>query len=170
MLAELDVDTSRVVAVGHSAGGHLATWAAGRTGMASSAPGASPRVALTGVVSQAGVLDLHGAATTNVGGTATRDLLGGTPDEVPERYRWADPIVAVPLSARVVCVHSRPDDAVPFSQSESYVAAARASGGDVELVEVEGDHMAHVDPTSTAWSVVIDVLPVPWGSDRLTRR
>jgi acetyl esterase/lipase len=118
LLADLDVDTSRVVAVGHSAGGHLATWAAGRTGLAPAAPGASPRVAVTGVVSQAGVLDLRSAAAANVGGTAVRDLLGGTPDEVPERYRAADPVVAVPLAARVVCVHSRPDDAVPFSQSE----------------------------------------------------
>ena len=58
----------------------------------------------------------------------------------------------------VVCVHSRPDDSVPFSQSETYVAAARAAGADAELVEVEGDHMAHRDPASKAWAAVIDAL------------
>jgi len=159
LLAELDVDTSRVAAVGHSAGGHLATWAAGRAGLPASAPGASPRVQLTAVVPQAGVLDLHTAATTNVGGTAAPDLLGGMPDEVPERYLVADPIVQVPLSVPVVCVHSRPDDTVPIAQSEAYVAAARGAGADVELVEVEGDHMAHRDPTAMAWAAVIDALP-----------
>jgi acetyl esterase/lipase len=159
LLAELDVDTSRVAAVGHSAGGHLATWAAGRAGLPPSAPGASPRIHLTAAVPQAGVLDLHTAATTNVGGTATPDLLGGMPDQVPDRYLVTDPIVAVPLSAPVVCVHSRPDDTVPIAQSEAYVAAAGAAGADVELVEVAGDHMAHRDPTSMAWAAVIDALP-----------
>jgi len=158
LLADLDVDTSSVVAVGHSAGGQLAAWAAGRDRLPASAPGASPRVRLTAVVAQAGVLDLHTAATTNVGGTATIDLLGGTPQTVPQRYAWTDPIRQVPLTVPVVCVHSRGDDTVPFRQSETYVAAGRAAGADVELVEVEGDHMAHRDPSSPAWAVVVDAL------------
>jgi acetyl esterase/lipase len=138
---DLDLDLSRLVAIGHSAGGHLAAWAAGRARLPSEAPGSSPRVALTGV-----------------GGTAIPDLLGGMPEEVPERYDWADPIGAVPLSVPVVCVHSRSDDSVPFAQSEAYVAAATQAGGDAELVEFDGDHMAHVEPGSTAWQAVIGSL------------
>jgi acetyl esterase/lipase len=162
-LGELDVDPSPVVAVGHSAGGHLATWAAGRASLPGSSPGCSPRIAVSAVVSQAGVLDLGTAAATKVGGTAVRDLLGGSPRQVPERYAVADPIVQVPLSVPVVCVHSRRDRSVPFAQSETYVAAARAAGAEVELLEVRGDHLAHVDPKSKAWAAVLDVLP------RLTR-
>jgi acetyl esterase/lipase len=158
LVGELPVDTSRVVAIGHSAGGHLATWAAGRTGLPSGAPGSSPRVPLAAAVAQAGVLDLHRAAVTHVGGDATQDLLGGSPDEVPERYALADPTARVPLPVPVVCVHSRADESVPFGQSEAYVAAATAAGGDAELVEFEGDHMAHVDPASAAWAAVVDVL------------
>ncbi len=116
------------------------------------------RVPLTAVVSQAGVLDLRTAATMHVGGTATIDLLGGTPQAVPQRYAWADPILQVPLSVPVVCVHNRGDESVPFSQSEAYVAAADATGADVELVEVEGDHMAHRDPASKAWAAVLEAL------------
>jgi acetyl esterase/lipase len=156
---DLDLDTSRVTAVGHSAGGHLAAWAAGRAALPPSAPGASSRVPLTAVVAQAGVLALRVAAMTNVGGSAAPDLLGGTPDAVPERYAWADPIMQVPLSVPVVCVHGRSDASVPFSQSESYVAAARAAGAHADLVEVEGDHMAHVDPRSRDWAAVLDILP-----------
>jgi acetyl esterase/lipase len=158
LLADLRVDTSRVVAIGHSAGGHLATWAAGRAGLPATAPGSSPRVSLTAVVAQAGVLELRRAAATHVGGQASQDLLGGGPDVVPERYALADPTARVPLPVPVVCVHSRADESVPFSQSESYVAAATAAGGEAELVEFEGDHMAHVDPTSAAWAAVVDVL------------
>jgi acetyl esterase/lipase len=156
LLSELDLDLSRLVAIGHSAGGHLAAWAAGRPGLPPSAPGSSPRVALTGVVTQAGVLDLRTGAATGVGGSAIRDLLGGSPEEVPERYDWADPIASVPLPVPVVCIHSRADDSVPFAQSEAYVAAARRAGGVAELVEFEGDHMAHVDPTSEAWVAVVE--------------
>jgi acetyl esterase/lipase len=159
LLSEFDLDLSRVVAVGHSAGGHLAAWAAGRAFLPLAAPGSSPRVSLTGVVSQAGVLDLRTGAARSVGGTAIPDLLGGLPDEVPERYDWADPIARVPLPVPIVCVHSRADDSVPISQSEAYVAAARAAGGAAELVEFAGDHMAHVDPTSTAWAAVVAALP-----------
>ncbi len=159
LLSELDVDLSRVVAIGHSAGGHLATWAAGRATLPLSAPGSSPRVSVTGVVSQAGVLDLRTGAARGVGGSAIPDLLGGRPDEVPERYDWADPIARVPLPVAVVCVHSRADESVPIAQSEAYVTAARAVGGAAELVEFDGDHMAHVDPTSKAWAAVVAALP-----------
>ncbi|HTD49853.1 MAG TPA: alpha/beta hydrolase [Acidimicrobiia bacterium] len=158
LLADLDLDTSAVVAVGHSAGGHLAAWAAGRDRLPASAPGASARVRVSAVVAQAGVLDLRTAATSGVGGTATVDLLGGTPQAVPQRYALTDPILQVPLAVPVVCVHSRADDTVPFRQSETYVAAGRAVGADVELVEVEGDHMTHRDPSSAAWAAVVDAL------------
>ena len=159
LLGELDVDTTRVVAVGHSAGGHLATWAAGRISLPASAPGSSPKVPVTAVVSQAGVLDLATAAATKVGGTAVLDFLGGAPDSVPERYVVADPIVQVPLSVPVVCVHGRRDRSVPFAQSTTYVTAAGTAGADVELVEVGGGHMAHVDPASKACAAVLEVLP-----------
>lgn len=158
-LAELDLDLSRVVAIGHSAGGHLATWAAGREDLPASAPGSSPLVRLTGVVSQAGVLSLRTGAARGVGGTAIVDLLGGSPDDVPERYDWTDPIRRVPLDVPAVCVHGHDDDSVPFAQSEAYVAAASAAGANVELVECKGGHMSHIDPESSAWAAVIERLP-----------
>lgn len=151
-LAELDVDTDSVVALGHSAGGHLAVWAAGRADLPTDAPGADPRVEMSAVVSQAGVLSLAEAAENGVGGSAAADLMGGTPTEVPDRYRLADPLQAVPLSARVVCLHSATDGLVPIEQSRRYVDVAREAGADARLVEVEGDHFALIDPTSPAWS------------------
>ncbi len=158
-LSELDLDLSRVVTIGHSAGGQLATWAAGREGLPGSAPGSSPKVPVTGVVSQAGVLSLRTGAADGVGGTAIPDLLEGSPNEVPARYDWADPIGRVPLDVPMVCVHGRDDDSVPFAQSQAYVTAGAAAGADVELVECDGGHMAHVDPVSSAWAAVVERLP-----------
>jgi acetyl esterase/lipase len=158
-LADLEVDTSAVVAIGHSAGGHLGVWAAGRSTLAAGAPGAGPRVTVTGVVSQAGVLDLVRCAQDGVGGTAAPDLMGGTPAQVPGRYRMGDPLAAVPITAPVLCVHSRADTNVPYSQSVDYVAAAARAGATATLHEVHGDHFTLIDPTSPDWAVVVVALP-----------
>jgi acetyl esterase/lipase len=153
------VDTSRVVAIGHSAGGHLAAWAAGREKLPADTPGAAPRVPLRGVISQAGVLALADCAREGVGGTAPFDLMGGGPDELPSEYLLADPIAAVPMSATILCQHARADSEVPFSYSERYVAAAVAAGGQARLHETHGDHFTLIDPASDDWSVAVDALP-----------
>jgi len=158
-LAELDVDSSRVVAVGHSAGGQLAVWAAGRAKLPPAAPGAGPLVGLTGVVSQAGVLDLVTAARTQAGAGAVHAFLGGGPDEFPDRYRLADPIQQVPIDAPVLCLHSRADDNVRFAQSEAYVRAATAAGGHARLDETTGDHFTLIDPASPDWAAARAALP-----------
>ena len=158
LLAELPVDSARVAAVGHSAGGHLAAWAAGRGELTPGAPGGSPVVAVTGVISQAGVLALADCAREGVGGTAATDLMGGGPDEMPEEYRLADPIAAVPIAAPVLCLHSRADDNVPYSYSERYVAAATAAGGRAALTETSGDHFTVIDPASAAWAAAVAAL------------
>ena len=171
LLATLPVDTSRVIAVGHSAGGHLAAWAAGRDKLPKGTPGApaggepsraggSGRafVAVTGVVSQAGVLALADCARERVGGTAAIDLMGGGPDELPEEYRLADPIAVVPLGVPVRCLHSRADGDVPYSYSERYVVAATAAGGRATLTETHGDHFTLIDPASPDWAAAIAAL------------
>lgn len=143
-----------VVTLGHSAGGHLATWAAARTRFGRWSPG----VEVTHVVSQAGVLDLTTAALEGLGSGAVVDLLGGIPDSAPDAYDLADPTRHLPLDQPVWAVHARDDDSVPFTQSADYVAAARAVGGRAELVEVTGGHFAVIDPASSAWRRVVAVL------------
>jgi acetyl esterase/lipase len=141
----------RVVAVGHSAGGQLATWLAARPGLPADAPGAAPVVRLRGVVSQAGVLDLVDAQERGVGSGAPADLLGGGPDEVPDRYSLASPVARLPIGVPVVCVHGTADVNVPIRQSERFVAAA---GDAAELVTLPGaDHFAVIDPAAEGWRV-----------------
>jgi acetyl esterase/lipase len=158
-LTSTGIDTSHVVAIGHSAGGQLAAWAAGRKKLAPGAPGAGPKIEVTAVVSQAGVLDLARAAIEGVGGSAVSDFIGATPAGSPQRYAIADPIEQLPLAAPVLCVHSRADQNVPFAQSTAYVAAARAAGGSATVTEVTGDHFTLIDPTSPAWMTVVGALP-----------
>ncbi|WP_083673388.1 alpha/beta hydrolase family protein [Serinicoccus sp. CUA-874] len=141
-----------VITLGHSAGGHLATWAAGRlqTGQWSG------RVQVTHVVSQAGVLDLTAAYQDRLGGGAVGDLLSATPDD--PLYDVADPQRMLPLDAPVRALHAPDDEQVPISQSERYVAAAREAGADAELVEVTGGHFDLIEVGSDAWAAVAAVL------------
>jgi acetyl esterase/lipase len=148
-----------VVAVGHSAGAHLGVWAADRAGLPDEAPGAGPVVAVTGVISQGGVLELADCARDRLGEDAAIKLMGGGPDERPEPYRLADPMTWLPSPANVVCLHSRADQRVPYAYSERYVAAALAAGGRARLVQTFGDHFTLIDPATPDWAVAVAALP-----------
>lgn len=148
------LDTTKVITLGHSAGGHLAVWAAGRPKLTGT-NWAHPAVPITAAISQAGVLDLAGSVKENLGSGATQAFMGGTVDG---RYREADPTAQIPLAVPVRCIHGRSDDTVPLSQSIGYVDRARAAGADAELAEVEGDHFVVIDPTSRAWGRTLEIL------------
>lgn len=153
LLADQDVPQAPV-ALGHSAGGHLAAWAASRT---ADLPGGEPRLALAGAVSLSGVLDLTRAAAAPGSSRPVTAFVGGTPEDVPEAYAVSDPALLEPRCP-VWAVHATADDVVPLEQSEAYVAAVTGRGGRAELVEVPGDHFSIVDPDAASWHQVEDLL------------
>lgn len=141
-----DLDLGDVTVVGHSAGGQLALWAAARPRYPEGAPGALPKVAVHRALALAAVTHLKYAGRT------AHVLLGGPPDEHPDRWAMADPLAQVPLELPVLLVHPADDRTVSVKQSRAYAAAARAAGGDVTLVEPEtGGHRAAIDPSTGAW-------------------
>ena len=156
LLATLDppLTLSTVVTLGHSAGGHLATWAASR--------GRYPRwaggVAVTAVVSQAGVVDLGAAHAEHLGDGAVEAFLGHAPVVDDPGDAAADPLRQVPLEAPVWCVHGTEDEVVPPSQSRTYVEAATRAGARATLVEVPGDHRVVIEVGSSAWRGTLGVL------------
>jgi acetyl esterase/lipase len=158
--APLDLERANVV--GHSAGGHLALWAASREKLPADAPGTdrSPigqRVRFEHTISLAGVADLAQGYRKWHGG-AVRALMGGAPEELPERYAVADPIHHVPLQMPTLLVHGVRDETVSVWLSRDYAQAARAAGGAVELVELEGEagrHRAYINPRSEGWGVAM---------------
>jgi acetyl esterase/lipase len=147
------LDLDRVVAVGHSAGGHLATWAAARAGLPAGAPGAAPAVPLIGAVSQAGVVDLVGGAHEGLGAGAVTELMEATPDTAADSYALASAYERLPIGVPVALVHGQDDDIVPVAQSERYHQAAAAAGDDVRLVVLPGvGHFELIDPAHAAWA------------------
>ncbi len=158
VLADLGapLDLGRVFAVGHSAGGQLALWAAARGGFPAGAPGAAPRVALAGAVGQAAVCDLRAAHAAHAGNGVVRRLMGGSPRRRPERYDLASPIARLPLGVPQLLVHGGRDRIVKASQSIDYAAAARAAGDDVTLVvRADDTHFEHIEADSGAWAEVV---------------
>ena len=141
------LDRSRVVALGHSAGGHLALWLAG-TGKVAAA------------VSLAGVCDLAGAAEEGLGEGAAVELAGGLPAERPAAYALADPLRRLPTGVAQLLAHGDADDRVPIEQSRRYAQAARAAGDRCELLDFHGvGHFELIDPRGDVWPEVAERLP-----------
>ena len=126
------------VAIGHSAGGHLALWAAAE-GLVRAAVG------------QAAVPDLREAQRLSLSAGVVDDLLGDVP-----AYAEASPFERLPLGVPQLLVHGEDDAIVPVSMSREYERAARAAGDDVELVALPGvGHFEHLDPSSEAWRAAL---------------
>jgi acetyl esterase/lipase len=160
------LDLSRVVALGHSAGGHLAVWAAGRDRLEKLGLNVEHReigtheggVGLSGVVSQSGVLNLAEAEKLNLSNGAVANFLGGPSSDLPARHRYADPMSALPLHVPVYAVHATEDEDVPLSMSTSYVEAAASAPVPAQLVTVPGDHYALIDPGSSAYATCRELV------------
>ena len=151
------LDLDRVLAVGHSAGGHLALWLAARPKLNDTDPLYAPRpIRVKGVLALAPAPDLAFLHHEKVCGHVIDGLMGGSPERFPERYRVASPPELVPLDVPqriVIGLHDRSWGPV----GRRYFEAARAAGDDVELFEAkESGHFEMVDPGSTTWPLVRD--------------
>ncbi|WP_149401389.1 alpha/beta hydrolase family protein [Dictyobacter arantiisoli] len=148
------LDTQRVIAVGHSAGGHLAGWLATRPQLSKESPlaTATSPLHLSAVVSLAGVVDLVQAYQLHLSHDAVVELLGDTPAAVPERYAAASPAAHLPLGIPQIVVHGTADKHVPLIVSQNYARKAHAAGDQITYLEVpEADHFTIIDPNTDAW-------------------
>ena len=116
-----------LVAIGHSAGGHLALWLASEQ-------------LVSAAISLGGVSCLADAFVDRLGNDAAVEFMGSTPDESPAAYAHADPVQRLPTGVPTVLVHGARDEIVPVAQSRTYADALKAAGDDCELLEFRGGH------------------------------
>jgi len=155
---ESPLDVGRVAAVGHSAGGHLALWAAARGRLPEGAPGAQPQVKIAaGVAALAAPSDLEASPDLYAPGGAVHDLMGSSPAEAPDdRYAIANPIRLVPIGVPVLLMHGDADETVPVRRSRDFAERARAAGDNVTLLTPEGaGHRSVIDPRRGEWAEVV---------------
>src|ERR1051326_226393 len=140
-------DPGKIVVMGHSAGAQLALCLAAH------------EAGVKRVVSLAGVVDLERAYKLHLSNDAVVEFLGGTPREVPDHYREADPMQLSIPQARQFLIHGEADDTVPPEFSRDYVSAKQKRSGekreDAHLLQIHGpDHFDLIDPRSAAWQKV----------------
>ncbi|MEV0146876.1 MULTISPECIES: alpha/beta hydrolase [unclassified Nonomuraea] len=152
------VDVSRIVVTGHSAGGHLALWAAARHVLPQGSPWRlpGPGSSVAGVVALAPIADLRTARELSVCSGAALQLLGG-PERFEERRRSADPSALLPTGVPTTIVHGRADIVVPVEVTGAYVRAAAGAGDAVRLRLIEdAGHFPLIDPAADACAVVAE--------------
>jgi acetyl esterase/lipase len=146
-----NLDATRIVVMGHSAGGQLALCLAAH------------ETSVTHVVSLAGVVDLQRAYRLHLSNDAVVEFLRGTPAEVSDHYREANPMELSIPGARQWLIHGASDDVVPPDFSRDYVASRQKRSGkqkeDVHLLEIAAaGHFDVIDPRTSAWKQVEETV------------
>ena len=110
---------------------------------------------LRGVVSLAGIPDLTEALKQNICPDAPDRLMGGTPQEVPERYAQGSPAQLLPLGVRQILIQGEQDDTVPLSYVKLYEDTAKKGGEEVHLESLaDTGHFEIVVATTPQWQRV----------------
>lgn len=163
------LDLARVIAIGHSAGGTLALWAAARCRLAAESPlyRANP-LELRGVLVLGGPGDLRAFARIDCdicGSPVVARLLGGAAAEVPQHYAQASPIEMLPLGVRQILITGEHDAAVPQELGDAYVVAACQAGDDARHIVVPGAaHHEYCSPCAATWPFVLQAARTLIGS------
>ncbi len=153
---EFPLDLNRIIAIGHSAGGHLALWLAARHKIPENGVLYKQNpLPVKGVVSLAGVGDLSPPNLQEICGGVIQKLMGGTRAEVPDRYAQGSPLELLPLGVPQILIQGSRDQIVPVESVRDYYEAARKSGDKADLVILqEAGHFEVVMPTTFAWPEV----------------
>ena len=158
------LDLERVVVMGHSSGGHLAMWLAARGKLPRTSPlYVKDPLPLEGVVDLDGPGDLKATIPMQMpvcGAPVVTNLMGGTPEEQPQRYREASPVEMLPLGVRQEIFAGR----MFATQTPVYEQAAKRAGDAVHsIVLPQAGHFAFLDPGSAVWPEVVKSTKVLLG-------
>lgn len=151
------IDLRRLVTLGHSAGGQLALWGAGRRWIREGELRDKRAIRVRGAISLAGLVDLRQA--WSLGFDVVGKLLGGGPDEVPLRYDTASPAALLPLGVPQILLHGSDDRIVPAQLSESYQAMAVSRGDQASYVGLaDVGHFELIEPSTIGWDPVVQAV------------
>lgn len=154
------LDLNKTLAVGHSAGGHLALWLAARAKLPrdSILYNANPLI-IKGVISLAGVGDLSRTEYQEICGQAVQKLMGGNPTDFPLRYAHGSPIEMLPLKVSQIFIQGDLDSLISVDSARDYIAAATKHGEYAELKVVKNiGHFEVIVPSSIAWPEVLKAV------------
>ena len=173
-----DLDLERVVSMGHSSGGHLAFWLAGRSTLpADSESGFQlrgddplPIRAVVGLAAITSLEEFDRRTDRGCGDSIVTRLVGGEGEGFDERIGLTSPVHGLPLGVPQFIVSGALDSTVPAAHGEAWVRGAIAVGDLAEAVEVaRAGHFELVDPTHPSfrswWPALRSFLAAVRGSE-----
>lgn len=160
------LDLTRVSAVGHSSGGHLAAWLAARMRLGkNSLLYFEDPIRLHGLVVLAGVPDMRDALTGGLRaeGTAcseaTRQIMGGMPDEVPDHFLQGSPIELLPFGVPQHNIVGNRDNPLRLDMITRYTEHAKSAGDQSELTILEGaGHFDIINTNDKQWPAIREII------------
>lgn len=156
------LDLTRVVAVGHSAGGQLVQWIAGRTRIPATSPlFREAMLPVRAVVSLGGLADLRRerALIKSSCGRDTPELAGLPSSTRPDVYADTNAAELVPNGSHTILVTGELDTISPPRVAHDYAARARAAGDSAEVVILPGaSHYDEVAASSPSWPLVLAAI------------
>ena len=152
------LDLGRLTAVGHSAGGYMVQWAAGRARIPSTSPLYRTRpLALRHVVSLGGINDLR--AWTGICGFEVSKLTGAPSAVRSDVFRDTNPAELIPNGSRTVLITGELDEQVPKETAFGFAAKAKAAGDSAEVIVLPGaSHFDEAAATSPSWNTTLSVI------------
>jgi len=153
------LDLNRIVVLGHSAGGHLAMWAAARARLPKESPlYVDNPLQVRGVINLAGTMDMTDNIKNMEAGCRDKvvtGMLGGTPQEVPERYAQVSVMSLVPLGVPQILIWGEYEEFVPLPLAQKYVNMATRAGDTARINIVPGvGHFDLASPFTKSWPVL----------------
>lgn len=155
------IDTTKVVIIGHSAGGHLALWAASRQQIPSSSVlYKSNPLTVKGVISLAGIANVLGTNSCN---TLANDVIGLPITEYNNnlfsRLNETSPLQMLPTNTSTILISGSDDTIVPPTMGDEYFTNAIAVTDNSSHTILQGfDHFDLIDPNNSQWSFYEDSL------------
>lgn len=154
-----NLDLDRVVVSGHSAGGHLALWLAARHNLPpESELYLTDPLPFAAVIALAPAADLEVTYRNQTCGDAAQKLVGGSPEEYPQRYVDGSPSSLLPLGIPQVIINGE-HDAGWLEVSRAYQGKVETAGEAVEIIiPPNAGHFEVVMPTSSTFALVRDTI------------
>jgi acetyl esterase/lipase len=157
-----NLDLQRIVAVGHSAGGQLVQWMAGRSRIAATSPLFQPHpLPVREIVSLGGLADLRReeALINSSCERAIVDLTGLPSAARPDVFSDTNAAELMPNGSHTVLITGELDTVSPPRVAHAYAARAALAGDRAEVIIVPGaSHYDEVAAGSPAWPALLQTI------------
>ena len=158
IISDYPLDLSQAYVLGHSAGGHLALWLAGRKRVSGKSELHDPDpLPIAGVVAISPICDLKKAADQDLGEVPgiVKTFMGASPGLERDRFDDASPAALIPMGVKQRLYHGSEDPHIPIEMTQRYVEDAGDVGDPINMTVLMGaGHFDGVEVDTKEWAEI----------------